>query len=124
MSEHNLYPMCKISSDLENESMASTQLGRRNDEVHAIANDTWASWDQQLTIYLEAEVSTELDTYLNENPIPRSSEFDILKWWMGNSYKYPILARMARDVLAIPASAVASEQKVLLNLAAWRQSMM
>lgn len=97
------------TSELENESVTSTQLGRVNREVHVVGNDPWAAWDQQLIIDLEAQVSTELDTCLNDNPIPRCSEFDILKWWMCNSSKYPILARMAWDVLAIPASSVASE---------------
>lgn len=97
------------SSNLENENIASTQVGRVNQEVHMIENDPWAAWDQQLTIDLEAQVSTEIDTYLNEIPISRSSEFDILKWWIGNSSKYPILTRMARDVLAISTSSVASE---------------
>jgi len=35
--------------------------------------------------------------------------FDILSWWKTHSTKYPILCRLARDVLAIPASTVASE---------------
>lgn len=34
---------------------------------------------------------------------------DVLFWWKSNSLKYPILSRMARDVLAIPVSTVASE---------------
>ena len=35
--------------------------------------------------------------------------FDILSWWKTHSTKYPILGRLARDVLAIPTSTVASE---------------
>jgi hypothetical protein len=54
-------------------------------------------------------MSTELDRYLDENQVPRSKEFDILKWWMANATKYPTLVRMAKDPLAIPASCVASE---------------
>jgi hypothetical protein len=58
---------------------------------------------------LQAQVSTELDRYLDENPVPRSKEFDILHWWRGSSSKYPVLSLIARDVLAILASSVASE---------------
>jgi hypothetical protein len=54
-------------------------------------------------------MSTELDRYLDENPVPRSKKSDILKWWMANATKYPILVRIAKDLLAIPASSVASE---------------
>ncbi|KAF5796779.1 putative HAT dimerization domain, ribonuclease H-like superfamily [Helianthus annuus] len=35
--------------------------------------------------------------------------FDILKWWKVQQCRYPILAKMARDILAIPVSTVASE---------------
>lgn len=35
--------------------------------------------------------------------------FDILAWWKVNSVRFPFLSLMARDVLAIPVSTVASE---------------
>ncbi|XP_026437954.1 zinc finger BED domain-containing protein RICESLEEPER 1-like [Papaver somniferum] len=35
--------------------------------------------------------------------------FEILSWWKLNAPKYPTLAKMARDVLAIPVTSVASE---------------
>ena len=35
--------------------------------------------------------------------------FNILAWWKRNTNKYSILSRLARDVLAIPVSTVASE---------------
>ena len=31
-------------------------------------------------------------------------EFDILQWWKLNAPKYPTLARLTRDVLAVPVS--------------------
>ncbi|XP_060965655.1 zinc finger BED domain-containing protein RICESLEEPER 2-like [Cannabis sativa] len=52
---------------------------------------------------------SELDLYLEEAVLPRSGEFDILAWWKTNGLKYPILQQVARDVLAIPVSTVASE---------------
>ena len=41
--------------------------------------------------------------------MPRAVDFDILAWWKSNGPKYPTLKRIARDVLAIPKSIVASE---------------
>jgi hypothetical protein len=58
--------------------------------------------------------SNELDRYLKEELTPRKVEVDILEWWKINSSKYPILSKMARDILAIPPSTVPSESGVLL----------
>ncbi|KAK3204443.1 hypothetical protein Dsin_018489 [Dipteronia sinensis] len=52
---------------------------------------------------------SELDAYLEENILPNTLDFDILTWWKANGSKYPILARVARDVLVIPVSTVASK---------------
>jgi hypothetical protein len=52
---------------------------------------------------------TELDRYLAEECEEDHRKFDILAWWKGQSSRFPILSSMARDVLAIPISTVASE---------------
>ncbi|XP_074557014.1 zinc finger BED domain-containing protein RICESLEEPER 2-like [Curcuma longa] len=52
---------------------------------------------------------SDLDYYLEESLLPRTSEFDILCWWKTNGIKYPILHDIAKDVLAIPVTTVASE---------------
>ncbi|KAF6173787.1 hypothetical protein GIB67_030544 [Kingdonia uniflora] len=49
---------------------------------------------------------SELDQYLDESLLPRAQDFDILSWWKLNNLKYPILSRMARDILSIPVSTV------------------
>jgi hypothetical protein len=41
--------------------------------------------------------------------IDENGDFDILSYWKGNEFRYPIVAAMARDVLSIPISIVASE---------------
>ncbi|XP_075474738.1 zinc finger BED domain-containing protein DAYSLEEPER-like [Primulina tabacum] len=53
---------------------------------------------------------SELDYYLEESLLPKNtSYFDILCWWKTNGIKYPILHYIAKDVLAIPVTTVASE---------------
>ncbi|TVU49267.1 hypothetical protein EJB05_00571, partial [Eragrostis curvula] len=54
-------------------------------------------------------MKSELDQYLQDDLFPRQKDFDILKWWMMHVTKYPILSRMAQDVLVAPATSVASE---------------
>ncbi|KAH0657808.1 hypothetical protein KY289_026556 [Solanum tuberosum] len=54
-------------------------------------------------------VKSELDRYLLEDQEPESEDFDILIWWKVNSPRFSVLSQLARDVLAIPMSSVASE---------------
>ncbi|CAI0432597.1 unnamed protein product, partial [Linum tenue] len=51
----------------------------------------------------------ELDHYLAEDTIPRTTEFDLLLWWKLNGLKYPTLQAIARDFLAILVTSEASE---------------
>ncbi|KAH1120986.1 hypothetical protein J1N35_004146 [Gossypium stocksii] len=53
--------------------------------------------------------TSELDKYLVEANEEFVEDFDILLWWKVNSPRFPTLSKMARDVLAIPVSTVASE---------------
>ncbi|XP_057734179.1 zinc finger BED domain-containing protein RICESLEEPER 2-like [Arachis stenosperma] len=57
----------------------------------------------------KSNLKSELDRYLNENCEPNDKPLDILGWWKVNSNRFSILANMARDILAIPVSTVASE---------------
>lgn len=52
---------------------------------------------------------SELEKYLDEDDEKDTLEFDILVWWKNNTNRYPILSSLARDVLAVPLSIVASE---------------
>ncbi|KAJ9553189.1 hypothetical protein OSB04_017234 [Centaurea solstitialis] len=52
---------------------------------------------------------SELEVYLNESTIDDTDDFDILRWWKVNSERFPILSKVARDILAVPISTVASE---------------
>ncbi|XP_024016992.1 zinc finger BED domain-containing protein RICESLEEPER 4 [Morus notabilis] len=52
----------------------------------------------------------DLDRYLvDENVNPLTHDFDILEWWKDNSKKFKVLSQIARDVLAVQVSTVASE---------------
>jgi hypothetical protein len=56
-------------------------------------------------------VRTDLEQYLLDahDPVSLFDGFDILAWWKVNGPKYSILARLVKDVLAVPISTVASE---------------
>jgi len=58
----------------------------------------------------EPEKMNDLQRYLAEESLdPRTTGFDILLWWKVNGSKYGALSLIAKDVLAIPVSTVASE---------------
>ena len=56
-----------------------------------------------------SQVRTELDTYLDEPLLHRTTDFDIINWWKVGGAKYPTLQKIARDILPIPVTSVASE---------------
>uniref|UniRef100_A0A7N0TNC7 Transposase n=1 Tax=Kalanchoe fedtschenkoi TaxID=63787 RepID=A0A7N0TNC7_KALFE len=51
---------------------------------------------------------TEFERYLNEQTGEDEGK-DVLLWWKLNEPRFPVVARMARDILAMPLSTVASE---------------
>nr|VDD31454.1 unnamed protein product [Brassica oleracea] len=68
-----------------------------------------------------SEVLKELDRYLKEELFVATANelglpFDILSWWKTNSSKYPVMSLMAREVLAVPVSSVASERLLALEV--------
>lgn len=54
------------------------------------------------------ENKSDLDKYLSEDE-KIVDDFDVLNWWKVNSLRFPVLSNMARDILGVPISTVASE---------------
>ena len=52
---------------------------------------------------------SELRNYLEDEVAPRNKALDLLGWWKDNAPRYPIMARIARRFLNIPATSVSSE---------------
>ncbi|CAD6885093.1 unnamed protein product [Tilletia caries] len=55
------------------------------------------------------DAGKQLELYLAEPPIPTPAPSDSLHYWSVNQSRYPSLAALARDLLAIPATSVPSE---------------
>ncbi|XP_021298233.1 zinc finger BED domain-containing protein RICESLEEPER 2-like [Herrania umbratica] len=72
--------------------------------------DFFEEFDSYATIKFGAATQkSQLEWYLSEPRVERTKEINILQFWKENQYRYPELAAMARDVLSIPISAMASE---------------
>ncbi|KAK2642025.1 hypothetical protein Ddye_023788 [Dipteronia dyeriana] len=89
-----------------NSSLASQLVTPDNSNKQA---ERLLSYDLFVSSDGPTHVKSEYDAYLGENVLPRAKDFDILVWWRANASKYPFLAQIARDFLAIPVSSVASE---------------
>ncbi|XP_025616923.1 zinc finger BED domain-containing protein RICESLEEPER 2-like [Arachis hypogaea] len=73
------------------------------------AKDIYDTGLYRRSICHKSNLNSELDRYLNEDCEPDDKPLDILGWWKVNSNLFSVLANMARDILAIPVSTVASE---------------
>ncbi|KAM3281126.1 zinc finger BED domain-containing protein DAYSLEEPER-like [Capsicum chacoense] len=55
------------------------------------------------------DARTELDKYFGEETEDDTKDFNIPHWWKMNATRFPVLAKMACDVLAVPISSITSE---------------
>nr|XP_019703385.2 zinc finger BED domain-containing protein RICESLEEPER 1-like [Elaeis guineensis] len=94
-----------MSSGSTNENTSASRGGVSLHDEHDF--DEWYRRARSSTI--RDSNKSELEKYLEEAVFPRKDNFDILNWWKMNSAQYLTLAKMARDILAIPATTVASE---------------
>ncbi|KAL6138346.1 hypothetical protein ACLB2K_063629 [Fragaria x ananassa] len=105
---------CKSKSSTEVGSGSSS--GRDSQNIYGKVADMLADWEQVLENDESVVVSNEVDRYLLD-PIEKpqadkkKEEFQLLLWWKLNGSKYPNLAVVATDVLAIQVSTVAKQEK-------------
>jgi hypothetical protein len=99
-----------VSCNIEREKLLKT-----NDRT--LANDSALSLPsascefQSFLSSTEANPSkSELLIYLDEmNVSLADKEFDLLSWWKVNSHRFPVVSRMAKKFLTVPATSVSSE---------------
>ncbi|XP_075524051.1 zinc finger BED domain-containing protein RICESLEEPER 2-like [Primulina tabacum] len=98
------------SSTLGSQDMSKKRLCEADDESEMAIR---LSLKQEFKMYKSGGkgevVKSELEKYLVEDVEEEKKNFNIMQWWKDNSPRFPILSRMARDILAVPISTVASE---------------
>ncbi|KAH9657053.1 BED-type domain-containing protein [Citrus sinensis] len=107
-----------LYSEYKKKSMVGSNLAEGFGESSVVCNSNSSSvvmgmWDVKKfnafkSQHIHKRVKSKLDTYLEEED-KTTPDFDILMWWKVNRSRYPILSEIARDLLAVPVSTVASE---------------
>ncbi|GJS13218.1 zinc finger BED domain-containing protein DAYSLEEPER-like protein [Tanacetum coccineum] len=77
-----------------------------NGDGHGLGN---TYFDDFIMESASQQSKSELDQYLEESLLPRSHEFEVMRWWKLNEPKYPTLSKMAHDILTLPVSTVDPE---------------
>ncbi|PHT99438.1 26S proteasome non-ATPase regulatory subunit 11 [Capsicum chinense] len=79
-------------------------------EIDAVgSSDVWQSqWEKYFEKESNVDDKFDLEKYLKDD-VEKIKDFNILNRWKASLERYPIVSRIARDVLAIPTSTVASE---------------
>ncbi|KAE8732018.1 hypothetical protein F3Y22_tig00002255pilonHSYRG00010 [Hibiscus syriacus] len=91
------------------ETCVQSSNEKRTIKIYSIDDELAVEFEKDMDLH-ENLNKNEVDLYLMEALEKKSNpNFDILTWWKVNSTKYLILGQLARDVLAIPVSTVASE---------------
>lgn len=75
----------------------------------------FSDYDQYVDSTSSHEEKSELELYLAEPAKRLNENVDILDYWSKSVARYPQLARMERDILAVPVSSVASESAFSLS---------
>ena len=81
-------------------------------DPHGEEDEAMKLYDQYLASHPtvpSSSIHTELDLYLEEACLPRTQELDIINCWKVSGSRFPILQKLARDIVPIPITSVASE---------------
>ncbi|KAL8138027.1 hypothetical protein V2J09_004028 [Rumex salicifolius] len=78
------------------------------------------------TDYTKFATKSEVEAYFDEIKENPNKDLDVLSWWKTNALKFPSLSRMARDILSIPITTIASDSAFSMRsrvITRWRSSL-
>ncbi|PIA43528.1 hypothetical protein AQUCO_01900132v1 [Aquilegia coerulea] len=99
-----------VSSEASSENGESSgQSGTSNLNGKNKYRNEFKMWAKEMNIAQPSR--NEVDVYLEEGIFMGVGEedFDVLNWWKANTLKFPRLSKMARGILSIPVTTVASK---------------
>ncbi|KAI8547960.1 hypothetical protein RHMOL_Rhmol07G0235900 [Rhododendron molle] len=104
----------KMTLEHEEAEVSNVETSKNKDKNGKRSMELSEALDSEFDQHMEEETNmvskSELERYWLETMEDRKNEkFDLLTWWFTNCTRYRILSQMARDILAIPVSTIASE---------------
>lgn len=104
----------EVSVEGNENGVSLSQIDSFSESTVSRKTPGWVKFDKFVKANGKVQPSkSDLDKYLDEgvHKYDESEQFlfDVVKWWSDNMMKFPILSKMACDILAIPISTVASE---------------
>ena len=105
---YNHYKTKIDTSNATHTNASSSSCGFFESDLEVDFEDDYAKFMEERG---QGANKTEVDIYLSDASEKRTKNdtFNVLGWWKSNSVKYPILSQLAKHVLAMPISTVASE---------------
>ncbi|KAL2540089.1 zinc finger BED domain-containing protein RICESLEEPER 2-like [Abeliophyllum distichum] len=112
-SRRTLYLECEGdfgSSEVTNEATSSSFNYDKDSSCFSTSEARLSRFDEKQTVKDLTNIKNDVERYLlDARESVKNKDFDVLNWWKVNKSKYGILSNIARDVLAIQVSTVASE---------------
>uniref|UniRef100_A0A803MB46 Transposase n=1 Tax=Chenopodium quinoa TaxID=63459 RepID=A0A803MB46_CHEQI len=104
-SDYNLYLSCAAILDLSSPIIVSP-----SPPSTSAARNYFDDYDHFVGTSARSQVGkSQLEMYLDDDALDLNSKLDILEFWHQGSVRYPVVSKMARDLLTILVSTVASE---------------
>uniref|UniRef100_A0A803M124 BED-type domain-containing protein n=1 Tax=Chenopodium quinoa TaxID=63459 RepID=A0A803M124_CHEQI len=101
-----LYEAYDSSYSLSSKAIPTTNA---SDAANEACDDYMTDFDSFSMEQSSVAIKSEIDMYYEEPLIHRGTNLDILSYWRTCSVRYPTLAKIAKDLLAVPISTMDSE---------------
>ncbi|CAO2836244.1 unnamed protein product [Amaranthus hypochondriacus] len=105
----NSTPSCSSSSLIQSSTNQNSSWSSRPQRPFTLSN-VFQNFNLACT-----SGTSELESYISLPYISHTEDIDILAYWKAQSVSFPMLSRMAKDILAIPVTSVASETSFSLG---------
>ncbi|XP_050211758.1 zinc finger BED domain-containing protein RICESLEEPER 2-like [Mercurialis annua] len=107
---HSLSSQSELAQPQGGNVLASVVPGSTSTRNRKPASVSNARFKQhRLEMGTASSRKSELEIYLSEDLVEDGDELEVLSWWKQNAQRFPILSKLAMDILGVPISTIASE---------------